>query len=53
MWRSMSVEVRIRMSKRLYDLLVRRAQEQEMSLEDLIILTLSRIVRGEARGKPR
>jgi len=47
----MSVEIRIRVPKRLYDILEKRAKEQQVSLQDLIIVALAKIVReGGRRG---
>ncbi len=45
----MSVEVRLRLPKRLFDLLERRAKERDMTLQDLIIVTLARILREGGR----
>ncbi len=46
----MSVEIVIRVPQRLYEALEARAKEMNMPLNDLILITLAKIVRGETRG---
>ncbi|MEM2677815.1 MAG: hypothetical protein QXU62_04150 [Thermofilaceae archaeon] len=46
----MSVKLEITVPKRLYDLIKRRADERQITVEELILLAINVILKGEGGG---